>query len=48
MILYHGSNREIDRIDPSKSRPYKELTSQISFHTEAAVRFLTKTEAAHG
>jgi hypothetical protein len=25
MILYHGFNMEIDRIDLSKSRPYKDF-----------------------
>jgi hypothetical protein len=34
--------------DLKKNLEYKELTSQISFHTEAVIRFLTKTEAAHG
>jgi hypothetical protein len=34
--------------DLKKNLEYKELTSQISFHTEAVVRFLIKIEAAHG
>ncbi|MDR1149606.1 MAG: DUF3990 domain-containing protein [Spirochaetaceae bacterium] len=34
--------------DLKKTLKYKELTSQISFHTEAAVCFLTKAEVTHG
>jgi hypothetical protein len=34
--------------DLKKNLEYKELTSQISFHTEAAIRFLVKAEAIHG
>jgi hypothetical protein len=34
--------------DLKKNLEYKELTSQTSFHTEAALRFLIKTEVIHG
>ena len=40
MILYHGSNLKINKIDLSKCRPYKELTDQYSFHTEKAIKYL--------
>jgi hypothetical protein len=34
--------------DLKKNLEYKELTSQISFHTEAAIRFLVKAEVIYG
>jgi hypothetical protein len=34
--------------DLKKNLEYKELTSQISFHTEAAIQLLVKTEVLHG
>jgi hypothetical protein len=34
--------------DLKKNLEYKELTSQISFHTEAVIHFLVKAEAIHG
>jgi hypothetical protein len=34
--------------DLRKNLEYKEMTSQISFHTEAVIRFLVKTEAIYG
>jgi hypothetical protein len=34
--------------DLQKNLEYRELTSQISFHTEAAIQFLVKTEVIHG
>lgn len=40
MILYHGSNLKISKIDLSKCRPYKELTDQYSFYTEKAIKYL--------
>lgn len=40
MIVYHGSNLKIDKIDLSKCKPYKELTDQYSFHTEKALKYL--------
>jgi hypothetical protein len=58
VILYHGSNivlqlrlflRGLISVpDLKKNLEYKELTHQISFHTEAAIGFLVKTEAIHG
>jgi hypothetical protein len=34
--------------DLKKNLEYKELTSQISFHTNAVIQFLVKTEVIHG
>jgi hypothetical protein len=34
--------------DLKKNLEYKELTSQISFHTDTAIQFLTKTGVIHG
>jgi hypothetical protein len=34
--------------DLKKNLEYKELTSQISFHTDTVIQFLVKTEVIHG
>ena len=51
MILYHGSNIEaggfIDTDALAKAMKYRKLNNQYSFHTENAVKYLTKTGAWH-
>ena len=42
MIVYHGSNMEIDAIQLEKCNKYKELTNQYSFHTDKAIPLLKK------
>lgn len=53
MILYHGSNLEIGRIDLSRSKVGKDFgcgfylkgqTMQYFFGTEKAIRYLTKVK----
>jgi hypothetical protein len=67
VILYHGSNVNIDKIDLTICHPYKDfgkgfytteylaslleykkLTNQISFHTEASIKYLRKQDVIYG
>ncbi len=42
MILYHGTNTEIEFVDLEKCRPFKDVTNQISFHTHESLKLLKK------